>query len=57
MILYPPVTKNHGNLIARENMIDQKMFNKLKPFGFLFSDKEKKCVKKNLDETILYNSI
>ena len=46
MILYPPTTKNHLNLIAKENLIDAGLFDKLKPFEFLFIDKAKKSVKK-----------
>ena len=41
MILYPPTTKNHSNPIAKENLIDAGLFDKLKPFEFLFLDKEK----------------
>ena len=52
MILYPPTTKNHLDLIAKENLIDAGLFDKLKPFEFLFLDKEKKRVIKNLDETL-----
>ena len=42
MILYPPTTKNHSNLIAKENMIDAGLFDQLKPFEFLFLDKKRK---------------
>ena len=42
MILYPPTTKNHSNLIAKENMIDISLFDNLKPFEFLFLDKTKR---------------
>ena len=35
MILYPPTTKNHLNLIAKENLIDTSLFEQLKPFEFL----------------------
>ena len=52
MILYPPTTKNHKDLIAKENMIDVKAFDELKPFEFLFLDKKKKSVLKNFDEVI-----
>ena len=52
MILYPPSTKNHSNLIAKENMIDTSLFDNLKPFEFLFLDKKKKSVLKNFDEVI-----
>ena len=52
MILYPPTTKNHKDLIAKENMIDTRAFDKLKPFQFLFLDKKKKSVLKNFDEVI-----
>ena len=52
MILYPPTTKNHSNLIAKENMIDTSLFDNLKPFEFLFLDKKKKSVMKNFDEVI-----
>ena len=52
MILYPPTTKNHSNLIAKENMIDTSLFDDLKPFEFLFLDKKKKSVLKNFDEVI-----
>ena len=53
MILYPPTTKNHSNLIAKENLIDAGLFDKLKPFEFLFLDKQKKSVMKNFDEMVL----
>ena len=52
MILYPPVTKNHLNLIAKENLVDPNLFNNLKPYEFLFLDKEQKSVTKNFDELI-----
>ena len=52
MILYPPATKNHTNLIAKENNIDPNLFNKLGPHEFLFVDKEHKTVKKHFDELI-----
>jgi len=52
MILYPPVTKNHSKLIARENLIDPELFKKLNKYEFLFVDKENKTVKKNFDEEI-----
>ena len=42
MILYPPATKKHVELIAKENLIEPNLFNKLGPFEFLFLDKEKK---------------
>ena len=52
MILYPPSTKNHSNLIAKENSFDPNLFDNLKPFEFLFLDKKKKSVMKNFDEVI-----
>ena len=52
MILYPPTTKTHLNLIGKENLIDPNLFEKLNPYEFLFLDKEKKSVKKNFDENI-----
>ena len=52
MILYPPTTKNHSNLIAKENVIDTSLFDNLKPFEFLFLDKKKRSVMKNFDEMI-----
>ena len=52
MILYPPTTKNHSNLIAKENLIDAGLFDQLKPFEFLFLDKQKKSVMKNFDEAL-----
>ena len=52
MILFTPTTKNHCNLIAREQMVDPKLFEKLGPYEFLFVDKEKKKVVKNFDEKI-----
>ena len=52
MILYPPATKKHVELIAKENLIQPNLFNKLGPFEFLFLDKEKKSVAKNFDERI-----
>ena len=52
MILYPPSTKNHLNLIAKENSFDPNLFDNLKPFEFLFLDKKKKSVLKNFDEVI-----
>ena len=47
MILYPLLTKNHLNLIAKENLFPADLFNKLGPFEFLFLDKEKKKNTKN----------
>ena len=44
--------KNHSNLIAKENLIDAGLFDKLKPFEFLFLDKQKKSTMKNFDETL-----
>ena len=52
MILYPPATKKHVDLIAKENLFQPNLFNKLGPFEFLFLDKEKKSVAKNFDEKI-----
>ena len=52
MILYPPATKKHVDLIAKENLIEPNLFNKLGLFEFLFLDKEKKSVAKNFDERI-----
>ena len=52
MILYPRATKKHVELIAKENLIQPNLFNKLGPFEFLFLDKEKKSVAKNFDEKI-----
>ena len=52
MILYPPTTKNHSNLIAKENLIDAGLFDELKPFEFLFLDKQKKTAMKNFDEVL-----
>ena len=52
MILYTPPTNNHCNLIAKENRIDPKLFDKLGPYEFLFVDKKKKKVAKNFDEKI-----
>ena len=46
MILYPPSTKNHSNLIAKENMIDARAFDDLKPFECLFLDKKEICFEK-----------
>ena len=52
MMLYTPQTNNHCNLIAKENRFDSALFDKLKPYEFIFIDKEKKTVKKNFDENI-----
>ena len=52
MILYPPATKKHVDLIAKENLVQPNLFQKLGPFEFLFLDKEKKSVAKNFDERI-----
>ena len=52
MILYPPATKKHVDLIAKENLFQPNLFQKLGPFEFLFLDKEKKSVAKNFDERI-----
>ena len=35
MILYPPSTKNHLNVIAKENLVSPHLFNKLGPYEFL----------------------
>ena len=50
MILYPPTTKNHLSLIAKENLIEPSLFNKLDPYEFLFLDKANKSVNKILME-------
>ena len=52
MILYPPATKKHVDLIAKENLFQPNLFQKLRQFEFLFLDKEKKSVAKNFDEKI-----
>ena len=52
MLLYPPATKKHLDLISKENLMDPNLFNKLNPFEFLFLDKEKKSIAKNFDERI-----
>lgn len=52
MILYPPVTKKHCNLIGKENMIDPKLFERSGPYESLFLNKENKSNEKNLDETM-----
>ena len=52
MMLYTPQTNNHCNLIAKENRFYPALFDKLKPYEFIFIDKEKKTVKKNFDENI-----
>ena len=52
MILYPSSTKNHLNLIAKENLVSPHLFNKLGPYEFLFLDKEKKKITKTFDEDI-----
>lgn len=40
VILYTPTTKNHSSVIARENLIEPSLFNKLGPYEFLFLDWE-----------------
>ena len=52
MILYPPATKKHLDLIAKENLVEPSLFNQLGPYEFFFLDKEKKQVTKNFDETL-----
>ena len=52
MMLYTPQTNNHCNLIAKENRFDPALFDKLKPYEFIFIDKQKKSIKKNFDENI-----
>ena len=52
VILYLPATKNHLNLIAKENLVSPHLFNKLGPYEFLFLDKEKKKITKNFGEDI-----
>ena len=47
-----PSDKKHVDLIAKENLVQPNLFNKLGPFEFLFLDKEKKSVAKNFDEKI-----
>ena len=44
MILYPSVTKNHNNLIGKENMVYPKLFERLVSYKFLFLNKENKSV-------------
>ena len=53
MCLYQPLTKTHVNLIAKENLIDSSLFDKLGRYEFLFIDKEKKTCHKNFDEVII----
>lgn len=36
MTFYPPVNKNHCNLMRKENMVDPKLFERLGPYEFLF---------------------
>jgi len=38
--------KEHSNLIAKENLVDPLLFNKLDPYEFLFLGKEKKTKEK-----------
>ena len=52
MLLYPPATRKHLDLIAKGNVIDLSLFNQLGPYEFLFLDKEKKQVTKNFDKTL-----
>ena len=52
MILYPPSTKNNLQMIARENLLNPNLFDKLKKYEFLFVDKGNKSVKKNFDENV-----
>ena len=52
MILYPPTTKKHLNLIAKENLFPASAFDELGPFEFLFLNKEQKKITKNFGETI-----
>ena len=52
MILYQPSTKNNLQMIARENLLNPNLFDKLKKYEFLFVDKENRSVKKNFDENI-----
>ena len=52
MILYPPTTTKHINLIGKETMVDPEMFSQLKPFEFLFLNRNKKTVAKNFDEPL-----
>ena len=52
MILYPPSTKNHLNLIAKENLFPTRLFNKLGPNEFLFLHKARGKITKNFDEPI-----
>ena len=52
MVLYPPSTKNNLQMIARENLLNPNLFDKLKKYEFLFVDKENNSVKKNFDEKI-----
>ena len=52
MILYPPETKRHYDLIAKENRIDPTLFDKLDPYEFLFLDKKRRSVTKNFDESV-----
>ena len=40
MLLYPPTTKRHLDLIAKENLVPPESFNRLKPFEFVSVNKE-----------------
>ena len=48
MILYPPATKKHVDLIAKENLIQPNLFNKLGPFEFCFLIRKRKALQRIL---------
>ena len=43
-----PSDKKHVDLIAKENLVQPNLFNKLGPFEFLFLDKERKALQRIL---------
>lgn len=52
LILFPPTTKRHYDLIAKENRVRPEFFDTLAPYEFLFLDKSNKRATKNFDEPI-----
>ena len=48
MILYPPATKKHVDLIAKENLVQPNLFNKLGHLSFCFLIRKRKALQRIL---------
>lgn len=51
-LLYPPTTKRHYDVIAKENRVRQEAFDTFEPYDFLSLDNCIRRVRKNFDGLI-----